>query len=120
MTIDSLHKRLSRLSDAASPMASLSLSVDTARARQKTREDEWQAAGNTSPVPLEPLEPPPAKTARRLDRETWRKIAEMRAREVFLTSGEFDELQAAYAMSDDDLWQTLATREAGIIAGTEG
>jgi len=59
-------------------------------------------------------------TARRLDRVTWRKIAEMHAREVFLTSGGFDELQAAYAMSDADLWQTLAKREAGIITGTEG
>jgi hypothetical protein len=111
MTIESLNKRLSRLSDAASPMASLSLSLDTARARQKVREDEWQAVGNTGPVPPEPLEPPPPATARRLDRETWRRIAEMRAREIFLTSGEFDELQAAYAMSDADLWQTLAARD---------
>ena len=120
MTIDSLHKRLSRLGDSASPIASLAVSLDTARTDQQTREEEWRGAGNTGRMPLEPLEPPPAKNARRLDRETWRKIAEMRAREVFLTSGEFDELQAAYAMSDDDLWQTLATREAGIIAGTEG
>jgi hypothetical protein len=111
MTIESLNKRLSRLGDSASPMASLSLSLDTARARQKVREDEWQAAGNTGPLPLEPLEPPPAKTARRLDRETWRKIAEMRAREVFLLSGQFDELRAAYGMIDADLWQTLAARE---------
>ena len=85
---------------------------------QKAREDEWQAAGNTGPVPHEPLEPPPAETARRLDRETWRKIAEMHAREIFLTSGEFDELQAAYAMSDADLWRTLAKREAGDDACT--
>jgi hypothetical protein len=113
MTIESLNNRLSRLGDSASPMASLSLSLDTALAAQQVREDEGQAAGNTGRMPLEPLEPPPAKTARRLDRETWRKIAEMRAREVFLMSGEFDELQAAYAMSDDDLWQTLAKREAG-------
>jgi hypothetical protein len=111
MTIDSLHKRLSRLSDAASPMASLADSLDTAWARQKARQDEWQAAGNNGPLPPEPLEPPPPATARRLDRETWRRIAEMRAREIFLTSGEFDELQAAYAMSDDDLWQTLAKRD---------
>jgi hypothetical protein len=111
MTIDSLHKRLSRLSDAASPMASLADSLDTAWARQKARQDEWQAAGNSGPLPPEPLEPPPPATARRLDRETWRRIAEMRAREIFLTSGEFDELQAAYAMSDDDLWQTLAKRD---------
>jgi hypothetical protein len=104
MTIDSLNKRLSRLSDAASPMASLADSLDMAISRQ-------QAAGNTGPVPSEPLEPPPAKNARRLDRETWRKIAEMRARETFLLAGEFDELRAAYAMSDADLWRTISQRE---------
>src|SRR5471032_579786 len=107
MTIESLNKRLTRLGDSASPMASLSLSLDTARARQQVREDEWQAAGNTGRMPLDPLEPPPAKTARRLDRETWRTIAEGRAREIFMLNGEFDELRAAYAMSDEDLWQTL-------------
>jgi hypothetical protein len=107
MTIDSLNKRLSRLRDTASPMASLADSLDMACARQK----EWRDAGNTGRMPPDPLEPPPGKTARRLDRETWRKIAEMHAREIFLTSGEFDELRAAYAMSDEDLWRTLAKRD---------
>ena len=93
-------------------MASLADSLDAARAEQQTRE-EWRGTGNTGRMPPGPLEPPPAKTARRLDRETWRTIAEMRAREVFLLSGEFDELRAAYAMSDADLWQTLTKREAG-------
>ena len=111
MTIESLNKRLSRLSDSASPMASLADSLDAGWARDKAREEEWRAAGNTGPMPPEPLEPPPGKTARRLDRETWRKIAEMHAREIFLTSGEFDELRAAYAMSDEDLWQTLTARD---------
>jgi hypothetical protein len=111
MTIDSLNKRLSRLSDAASPMASLAERLDRAWARHQVREDEWRAAGNTGPMPSEPLEPPPGKNARRQDRETWRMIAKMHAREIFLTSGEFDELQAAYAMSDADLWQTLAARD---------
>ena len=111
MTIESLNKRLTRLGEAASPVASIALSLDSAITRQKAREDEWQAAGNTRPVPPEPLEPPPPATARRLDRETWRKIAEMHAREIFLTSGEFDELRAAYAMSDADLWQRLAARD---------
>ena len=117
MTIDSLNKRLARLSDAASPMPSLAETLDRAWARHQVREDEWRAAGNTGRMPREPLEPPPAKTARRLDRETWRKFAHMRARAVFLSSGQFDELRAAYAMSDDDLWQTLAHREAGSTNG---
>ena len=111
MTNESLSKRLSRLGNAASPMASLAVSLDTGWARHKARQEEWQAAGNTGRIPPEPLEPPPAKTARRLDRETWRKIAEVHARELFLLSGEFDELRAAYAMSDADLWQTLAARD---------
>jgi hypothetical protein len=111
MTIESLNKRLTRLGDAASPMASLSLSLDTARARQQVREDEWRAAGNTGRMLPEPLEPPPGKTARRLDRETWRTIAEMRVREVFLLSGRLDELQAAYGLNDADLWQTLTARD---------
>ncbi len=115
MTIESLNKRLSRLGDAASPMASLAVSLDMAITRQKAQQDEWQAAGNTGRVPPEPLAPPPAKTARRLDRETWRKIAEMNAREIFLTSGEFDELQAAYAMSDAELWQTLTARDGAHV-----
>jgi hypothetical protein len=62
-------------------------------------------------MPPDPLEPPPGKNARRLDRETWRTIAHMRAREVFMSSGKFDELRAAYAMNDDDLWQTLAKHD---------
>ena len=111
MTIESLNKRLSRLSDSASPMASIADSLDAGRARYKAREDEWRAAGNTGRMPPEPLEPPPAKTARRLDRETWRKIAEGRARVIFLLDGKFDELRATLAQSDEDLWQTLAARD---------
>ena len=107
MTVESLNKRLTRLGDSASPLASLADSLDMARARYKAREDEWRAAGNTGRMPPEPLEPPPAKNARRLDRETWHTIAEGRARVIFLRDGEFDELRAAYAMSDEDLWRTL-------------
>ena len=92
-------------------MASLADSLDMSAARRRAREDEWQAAGNTGRMPPEPLEPPPAKAARRLERETWRKIAEMHAREIFLSSGKFDELRAAYAMSDEDLWRFLSQRE---------
>jgi hypothetical protein len=111
MTIESLNKRLTRLGDSASPLSSIADSLDAGRAQYKAREDEWRAAGNTGRVPPEPLEPPPAKTARRLDRETWRKIAEGRARVVFRLDGKFDELRAAYAMSDEDLWQTLAKHD---------
>jgi hypothetical protein len=111
MTIESLNKRLTRLGDSASPLANLADSLDTARARHKARQDEWQAAGKTGRVPPEPLEPPPGKSARRLDREMWRKIAEGRARVIFLRDGKFDELRAAYAMSDEDLWQTLTGRD---------
>jgi hypothetical protein len=109
MTIDSSSKRLSRLS--ASPTADTALSLEMAWARQKAREDEWRAAGNTGPVPPEPLEPPPPATARRYDRELWREIAHGEARALFMRSGEFDELRAAYAMSDEDLWRTLSQRE---------
>ena len=108
MTIDSLNKRLSRLS--ASPTADIALSLEMAWARQKAREDEWRAAGNTGPVPPEPLEPPPPATARRYDRELWRKIAHGEAR-VLLLPDKPNELQAAYAMSDEDLWRTLSQRE---------
>ena len=111
MTIESLNKRLVRLGDSASPLASLADSLDMARARYKARQDEWQAAGKTGRVPPEPLEPPPGKTARRLDRETWRKIAEGRARVTFLQDGKFDELRATLARSDEDLWQTLTKRD---------
>jgi hypothetical protein len=107
MTIESLNKRLARLGDSASPLSSIADSLDMAIARQKVREDEWQAAGNTGRMPPEPLEPPPGKNARRLDRETWRTIAQMHAREIFMLNGEFDQLRTAYAMSDEDLWQTL-------------
>jgi hypothetical protein len=107
MTIESLNKRLTRLGDSASPMANLADSLDMGIARHKAREEEWRAAGNTGRMPPKPLEPPPAKTARRLDREMWRKLAEGRARVIFLLDGKFDELRAAYAMSDEDLWKTL-------------
>ena len=107
MTIDSLNKRLARLGDSASPLANLADSLDRGVARRKAREAEWRAAGNIGPVPPEPLEPPPRKNARGLDRETWRTIAQMHAREIFMLNGEFDELRAAYTMSDEDLWQTL-------------
>jgi hypothetical protein len=108
MTIDSLHKRLSRLSDAASPMVSLADTLDAACARQKAREDEWRA-GNTGPLPREPLEPPPPATARRYDRELWRKIAHGEARVLFLPDKP-DELRAAYAMNNEDLWGKLSQR----------
>jgi hypothetical protein len=115
MTNDSLNKRLSRLSDLASPLSSIADTLDMACARQKAREDEWQA-GNTGPLLREPLEPPPPATARRYDRELWRKIAHGEARVLFLPDKP-DELRAAYAMSDEDLWRTVSQRTAeGAVA----
>jgi hypothetical protein len=117
MTIESLNKRLTRLGDSASPLSSIADSLDAGRARYKAREDEWRAAGNTGRMPPSPLNPPPAKTARRLDSETWRKIAEGRARVIFLLDGKFDELRAAYAMSNEDLWRIVSQRTAeGFVA----
>ena len=60
MTVESLNKRLVRLGDSASPLASLADSLDMARALYKARQDEWQAAGKTGRVPPQPLEPNPA------------------------------------------------------------
>jgi hypothetical protein len=105
MTNDSLNKRLSRLSDAASPLSSIADTLDMAFARQKAREDECPAGG---PLPREPLEPPPPATARRHERVLWRKIAQGEARVLFLPD-QPDELRAAYAMSDEDLWRTVST-----------
>ena len=65
-------------------------------------------------MPHEPLETPPPATAHRHDRELWRTIAHMHARELFLLNGEFDELRAAYAMSDEDLWRFLSKREQAV------
>jgi hypothetical protein len=97
----------------------IALSLEIACERQKTREEAWRAAGNTSRMPPEPLEPPLENGTRR-EREIWRKIAHGRARVVFMPNGKFDELRAAYAMNDADLWRTVSQREeAAIIADGE-
>ena len=114
MTINSLNKRLSRLSDAASPLSSIADTLDIACARRKAREDEWQAAGNTGPLPREPLGPPPPPTARRYNRELWRKIAHGEARVLFLPDKP-DELRAAYAMSDADLARTINSHSSTTV-----
>ena len=113
MTNDSLNKRLSRLSDVASPLASIADTLDAACARQKAREDEWQA-GNTGPLPRERLEPPPPATARRYDRELWREIAHGEARVLFLPDKP-DELRAAYAMSDADLARSINSHSSTTV-----
>ena len=51
MTIESLNKRLTILGDSASPMASLADSLDMGIARDKAREADWRAAGNTGRMP---------------------------------------------------------------------
>ena len=119
MTIDSLNKRLSRLGNSTSPLASIADTLDKACARQKAREDEWLAAGNTGRMPAEPLEPPPPATARRHDKVLWRKIAHGEARILFLPDKQ-DELRAAYAMSDEDLWRTFFRREQAAEQTNDG
>ncbi len=44
--------------------------------------------------------PPPPENSNRTDRMLWRTIAQGRARVAFIPSGQFAELQAAYAMND--------------------
>jgi hypothetical protein len=95
-------------------MASIADTLDMSAARRRAQEDEWRAAGNTGRMPPEPLESPPAKTARRLDRETWRKIAHGDARVLFLPDKP-DELQAAYAMSDADLVRTINSHSSTTV-----
>ncbi len=55
--------------------------------------------------------PPPPENSNRTDRMLWRTIAQGRARVAFIPSGQFAELQAAYAMNDADLWRTVCQRE---------
>jgi hypothetical protein len=85
-------------------MANFALSLEIVRAaRHQARKDEWLAAGNTGPMPPEPrkpLEPPPPATARRYDREMWRKIATIRARELDLNL-------SIGRISDDDLHRAI-------------
>ena len=106
MTIESLNKRLTRLGDSASPMASLADSLDAGRARHKARQDEWQAAGKTGRVPPEPLKshrrarPRAGWTVRRGARLPRAAPASSSCR-----SWKFDEQRAASTLvSDEDLW----------------
>ena len=105
MTTRDINRRLDRLGvrSNADLVAALQAGSDSGRA--------WHATGNTGSVPFEPLELPPVETARRYDREIWRKIAEGQARVIFRMREEFDELRAAYAMTDADLWRTISQRE---------
>jgi hypothetical protein len=104
MTIQNLTRRLDRL--GGSPVLDVAATLDAAYERERA----WFRAGNTGPMPHDPL-PPPPENGTRADRKVWRTIAEMHAREIFLTSGEFDELRATYAMNDADLWRVISQRE---------
>ena len=109
MTNKSLNKRLSRLSDSASPMASLADSLIWRSLDRRPGKTNGRPPAIYRSSAARALEPPPPETARRQDRETWRKIADGEARDLPADTG--DELRAAYAMSDEDLWQTLSQRE---------
>jgi hypothetical protein len=50
----------------------------------------------------------------------WCTIAQGRARVAFIPSGQFAELQAAYAMSDADLWRTVSHREKAAEQTNDG
>jgi hypothetical protein len=92
MTVEGIRRRLDKLAQS------------TALARFESVASTLDRAAAEPPLLLDP--PPPA-TARRIDREAWRTIAHMDAREKFLLAGRFDELRAAYAMPDAELWQRL-------------
>jgi hypothetical protein len=102
MSVEGIKRRLDRLieSIASARFESLSSTLDRADAEARQRAERGE------PEPFL-LDPPPPATARRIDREAWRTIAQADARVVFLLAGRFDELKAAYAMTDADLWQTL-------------
>jgi hypothetical protein len=107
MSVESIKRRLARLSEASqqSAFASVASTLEVCRERAGERRD----AG--LPPLKHHLEPPPPPGASRADREMWRKIAQGRARVVLMPNNEFDALQAAYAMNDADLWRTVSQRE---------
>jgi hypothetical protein len=104
MSANSFNRRLDRL--AGSTGIGVAAILDAGRQRARA----WHDAGNTGPMPREPLAPP-LENATRADRKIWRTITEARARVAFIPNGELDELRAAYAMNDDDLWRTVSHRE---------
>jgi hypothetical protein len=112
MSVESMTRRLDRMGGGLDDAGKLLAAIEGAGDRTRA----WRAAGNTGPMPLEPMTPPP-EGARRSDREWWRKLAEGRARVAFLRAGEFNQLRfnqlkAAYAMSDADLCRAVTEREA--------
>jgi hypothetical protein len=102
MTVDRIRRRLDRLAEltAAARLESISSTLD--RVHAAMARGEYKAPA---------LDPPPPDGASRRERETWRMIAHADARVMFLRDGRSDDLRAAYAMSDGDLWQTLTARD---------
>jgi len=75
MSIATLGNRLLRLKGNGMDQVDLLAALDAGGRRAKA----WHAAGNTGPVPFEPLPDPPADTPR-AQRELWAAIAAGRAR----------------------------------------
>jgi hypothetical protein len=113
MTRRDINRRLDRL--AGGNGFEVAASLDAARQRARA----WRDAGNIGPMPCKPLAPP-LENATRADRKMWRTITEARARVAFIPNGELDELSAAYAMNDDDLWRTVSQREQAAEQTNDG
>jgi hypothetical protein len=109
MTLQSMTRRLDRLGDG--PAIGIGEALGAATRRVNRRIKAWHDGGCIGPLSLAAtcsrLDDPPPGDGPRVDREMWRKIAEGHARVVFLPN----ELQAAYAMSDADLWRAVSQRE---------
>jgi hypothetical protein len=112
MSASSFNRRLDRLAGGGG------LDIAGILEAGHQRATAWRDAGNTGPMPRKPLAAP-LENATRADRKIWRTIAEARARVAFM-NGELDELSAAYAMNDDDLWRTVSQREQSAEQTNDG
>jgi hypothetical protein len=80
MSANSFNRHLYRLAGGTGIGVAAILDAERQRARA------WRAAGNTGPMPREPLARPP-ENASHADRKMWRTIAEARARIAFIPYG---------------------------------
>jgi hypothetical protein len=105
MSVDGIRRRLDRLAreNALSEFDSIASTLDRVANAAKARRERGE------PEPALVLDPPPENGRRA--REGWRRLAHAHARHAFLLAGRFDELKAAYTMSDAELWRTLAQEQ---------